>query len=179
MDDTASHDATPSEPLGIANQTRLHELESKIRKAAEQIQKNGLEIGRYLCEIRDEELWRSEFESWNKYLQKRAGDLVGKSFAQAAYLIRAAEVAKRLPSNINDNIALTASHLKEIARLAPKDEESNSGTALDYSKLRKSDVARVLKTAAEIAKERQESGRKTKSSGEVSVRDNQNAVDQD
>jgi len=135
-------------------------------KAAEEIQKNGLEIGRDLCEIRDEELWSDEYGSWNQYLKERAGELVGKSFAQAVKFIRAAEVAKRLPSKIDDD--LTPSHLTELGRLAPDKGKETGGKEKDYSALKKQDVARVLKTATQLA------------GGDApSVRDVRRAVDQE
>lgn len=154
--------------VALNRKQRLRTLENHIRKAAEEIQKNGLEIGRDLCEIRDDELWVDECGSWNQYLKERAGELVGKSFAQAKNLIQAAEVSKRVPEKLlGQSIGLTATHFTELGRLAPtvgKDDER--GAEKDYSRLRKQDVARVLKVAAEL------------SGGESpSVRDVRKAVD--
>ena len=134
----------------IATQQRLRTLESKIRKAAESIQKNGLEIGRDLCEIRDDELWRDEFESWNQYLKERAESLVGKSYSRAEFLMQMTEVAGRLPASQSPG-TLSPKHLKEIKRLAPDVPRKTGGIEKDISKLRKSDVARVIKSATEIA----------------------------
>lgn len=156
--------------LTTSRKQRLRPLENNIRKAAEQIQKNGLEIGRCLCEIRDDELWReADFESWNQYLKERAGELVGKSFAEAVTCIKAAEVAKRLPTTMPGHSSLGRKHLLEISRLAPqKPKDDGRGMEKDYSRLRKKDVERVLKTATKIA-----------GNGAPSVRDVRKAVDQD
>ncbi len=138
----------------LSRKQRLRTLEEHIRKSAEQIQKNGLEIGRDLCEIRDEELWREEFPSWNQYLKERASELVGRSFDQAKLLIRSAEIEKRLPEPIRSDVRpnITASHLNELGRLAPViGKDGERGAEKDYSKLRKQDVARVLKSATELA----------------------------
>src|SRR5262245_16254136 len=138
----------------VSRKQRLRTLENQIRSAAEEIQKNGLEIGRWLCEIRDDELWTDDYASWNEYLKATADELVGKSFTQASYLIRAAEVAKRLPETISADVRtnLGASHLSELGRLAPTvGKEGERGAEKDYSRLRKQDVARVLRAATEIA----------------------------
>jgi hypothetical protein len=146
----------------------LRTLENKIRKAAEEIQKNGLEIGRDLCEIRDNDLWKEESTSWNQYLKERAEELVGKSFAQAASLIRAAEIAKTLPTHIIDDMGLTATHLRDIGRLAPNVRNKKGQEQKDYTKIKKQDVARVLKNATVLA------GGKS-----PSVRDVRKAVDKE
>ena len=146
---------------------RLRTLENRIRKNAESIGKTGLEIGMDLIEIREEELWTDEYESWSAYLKKMTHELVGKSFSQAATLIRAAEVCRRLPEGCT--LERTTSHMKEIARLAPDIGKKNSrtgGTVKDFSRLKERDVARVEKVAIEIA------GGKS-----PSVRDVQKAVD--
>ncbi len=144
--------------LTVSRKQRLRTLETEIRKASDNIQSNGLLIGRYLCEIRDEELWQEDYDSWSQYLKDRAEELVGKSFAHSSNLIRAAEVQKRLPSNndIVDKNVLTPSHFSELARLAPlanredrKDPQASN--ARDYSQLRKQDIARVLQKATERA----------------------------
>lgn len=135
--------------LTVSKKQRLRALEKEIREASERMQKNGFEVGRYLCEIRDECLWEEEFESWNQYLRDRAVDLVGKSFSQAARLIQAAEVKKRIPANRID--AITPSHVLEIARLAPNVGKESGGHEKDLSGLRKQDVERVLKHAEKIA----------------------------
>ncbi len=145
---------------------RLRTLENKIRKQAESIQKTGIEIGRELVEIRDDELWKEGgYESWNQYLKSQGAELLGgKSFAQSTNLIRAAEIEKRLPENSVQSIGLNATHLKELGRLAPiKTVDDGAGREKDYSKLRKQDVARVLKAAGP----------------EPSVRDIRAAVDAD
>lgn len=156
--------------IAMNKKQRLRTLENQIRKAAETIQHNGLDIGRWLCEIRDDELWGDEYPSWNEYLKATADELVGKSFAQAANLIRAAEVSKRLPElSIIDNTELGPTHLAELGRLAPNVSNGDSkGVEKDYSRLRTQDVARVLKVATE------------KAGGESpSVRDIRAAVDED
>ena len=135
--------------MAIAKRTRK-QIELHISKCAESIQKNGLEIGRDLIEIRDEELWSDEYDSWNQYLKQRASELVGKSFGQSEHLIRAAEVEKRLPAPTRsiDRSSLEPTHLAEISRLAPsKPKDDGRGMEKDYSKLRKQDVTRVLKAA--------------------------------
>jgi len=155
--------------LAVSRKQRLRTLENDIRKRAEDIQRNGLEIGRALCEIRDEELWADEYGSWNQYLKERAEELVGKSFAQSAALIRSAEIAKRLPSSMSDHTKdLGATHFQELGRLAPDDPKSR-GTTKDYSRLRKPDVARVIKRASTYAKPGKP----------PSVRDIRKAVDED
>src|SRR5262245_56954937 len=136
----------------VSRKQRLRTLENQIRTAAEEIQKNGLEIGRWLCEIRDDELWTGDYASWNEYLKAMADELAGKSFAQASALIRAAEIEKRLPGDISLDVKtnLGPSHLSEIGRLAPTvGKDGERGAEKDYSRLRKQDVARVLRAATE------------------------------
>jgi len=148
---------------------RLQTLEQQIRKDSEALQKHGLRIGHALCEIRDNHLWAEEYDSWTQYLTDRAQELVGKSFVQSVKLIRAAEIQKRLPTRMLDDSSLTPSHLVEIGRLAPNAaKDSGRGVEKDYSRLRKNDVARVLKSATKIA------GDKT-----PSVQDLRKAVDHD
>ena len=102
--------------IATTNQ-RLETLENDIRKAAAEIQKNGLRIGQALLEIRDNQLWADGYESWNRYLKERAKELVGKSFTQSTNLIRAAEISKRLPASVQST-ELSPTHLNEIGRLA-------------------------------------------------------------
>ena len=110
----------------------------------------------------------TEYGSWNQYLKERAGELVGKSFVQSVMLIRAAEIAKRLPSTSKMDDHLTPSHFVEIGRLAPDKGKETGGKEKDYSALKKQDVARVLKTATQLA------------GGDApSVRDVRRAVDQE
>jgi hypothetical protein len=157
--------------LATTKKQRLQKLENQIRKAAEQIEKNGLEIGRDLCEIRDEELWAEDYESWNQYLKMTAQEIVGKSFSQAARLIQAAEISKKLPSSSRiDATTLTATHLNELARLAPivGKKEGVGGSEKDLDRLRTQDVKRVLEAAVEIS-----------DNGNPSVRDVRKAVDAD
>lgn len=136
--------------VALNRKQRLRTLENHIRKCAEDIQKSGLEIGRDLCEIRDDELWVDEYGSWNQYLKERAGELVGKSFANCKLLIQSAEIGKRLPSG--NTCDLKYRHLTELNRLVPdKQKDDGPGREKDYSRLRKQDVARVLKTATELA----------------------------
>ena len=157
--------------MTVSRKQRLRTLENQIRKAAETIQTTGLDIGRWLCEIRDDELWQEEHESWNEYLKEMAEELVGKSFTQAARLIRAAEISKRIPESISsiDGTNLGPTHLDELGRLAPNvGRDGERGAEKDYSKLRTQDVKRVLKVATELA------------GGEApSVRDIRKAVDED
>ncbi len=122
------------------------QIETHIAKCAESIQNNGLEIGRDLIEIRDDELWSDEYDSWNQYLKEHVAGLIAKSFAQAKFLIQAAEVQVRLAGKPN----LEPTHYTELARLAPTVGKNSGkrGAEKDYSKLRKSDVNRVLKNAA-------------------------------
>jgi hypothetical protein len=131
-----------------ANSQRLRTLENHIRECAETIQKNGIEIGHDLCEIRDDKLWKSGYESWDQYLKERAKELVGRSFAQAAKLVQAAEIQKRIPDSVS-SARLTPSHLNELGRLAP----SRNGTPShrDYSALRPKVVASVVERATENA----------------------------
>lgn len=162
--------------ITVSRKQRLRTLENKIRKAAESIMENGLEIGRWLCEIRDEELWSDDYESWNKYLKSSSADLVGKTFTAAAKLIQSAEIEKRLPISINvytNN--LTASHLREFSRLAPEHGKGGGsrGKEKDYSKIRKADITRVWQAANVIAEARHPDN------GQVSVRDIRQAVDND
>lgn len=154
--------------VALNRKQRLRTLENHIRKAAEEIQKNGLEIGRDLCEIRDDELWADDHGSWNQYLKERAGELVGRSFENCIRYIQAAEIEKRLPSSV-DTCQLKHRHLSELNRLVPdKQKDKGAGREKDYSRLRKQDVARVLKTATQL------------SGGETpSVRDVRKAVDQE
>src|SRR5262245_32903606 len=135
---------------------RLLALEEQIRRAAEEIKRHGLDIGRWLCEIRDHELWRgpSGYPSWSEYLKAMAFELVGKSFAQAARLIRAAEVSRKLPESLSciDATELTPTHLAELGRLAPNvSRGDHRGVEKDYSRVRTRDLERVLAAAAAIA----------------------------
>jgi len=154
------------------------QIERHIEQCAESIQKNGLEIGRDLIEIRDGELWADEYSSWNQYLKDRVASIVGKSFAQATNLIRAAEIETRIPEKISLDVKtnLGASHLSELGRLVPAvGKEGTKGAEKDYSKLRKQDVARVIKAATEIAKESAPPEKKAEAT--PSVRDIRKAVD--
>jgi len=155
---------------------RLQKLESEITKAAEEIQRNGIEIGKRLIEIRDDELWKAEYDSFTAYLKDKSEELVQCNTGQATHLIRAAEVHRRLPTRTIDRSSqLQPTHYAEIARLAPeKPKDEGRGMEKDFSKLRKGDVDRVLKTAEKIAKERTK-GKRT----EPSVRDMREAVDRD
>lgn len=160
--------------LSVDRKQRLRTLESNIRKLAEQIQKNGLEIGRELIEIREEELWKGSHESWSQYLKEMAEDLVGKTFGWSQALIQAAEIQKRIPQSISHDVMtnLNASHLHELGRLAPVVGKSGErGAEKDYSRIRTPDIARVLKRATEIAKE------ESPSKETPSVRDVRKAVD--
>lgn len=133
--------------MAIAKRTRK-QIEKHITTCAESIQSNGLEIGRALIEIRDDELWADEFDSWNQYLKERAAELVGRSFAQSAKLIIAAEIEKRISRKaVSSTIQLSATALTELGRLAPNTGSNASGSEKDYSKLRKKDVASVIKAA--------------------------------
>jgi hypothetical protein len=141
------------------------QIEAHISKCAESIQKNGLEIGRDLIEIRDEELWADEYDSWNQYLKERATELVGKTWAASAKLIQCAEIVNKMPSSINVYTdSLDASHIRELGRIAPND--GTDGTSKDYSKLKKKDVERVLRNAKQ-------------DNGSVSVRSIRDAVDKE
>jgi hypothetical protein len=164
--------------LSVDRKQRLRTLENDIRKNAESIQKNGLQIGRDLIEIRDNELWKGDYESWNQYLKAMAEDLVGKSWARSLDLIEAAEVRKRIPETFSSDVTteLQASHLNELSRLAPtKQKDSGAGREKDWSKLRKQDVERVLKRATEIAKQSAPEGKQKEIT--PSVRDVRKAVD--
>jgi len=153
---------------------RLRALEERIKESAGNIQKSGLQIGEWLIEIRDDELWADDHNSWSEYLKSIGEELVGKSFAQSANLIRAAEIHRKLPNNgtIDCTIIseLSATHMTELGRLAPTEKKSDgsAGTAKDYTKLRKDDIKRVLKKAVEIS-----------DSETPSVRDIRKAVDAD
>jgi hypothetical protein len=158
--------------LATNRKQRLRTLEDEIRKASDSMYENGLEIGRHLCEIRDDHLWADEYESWNQYLKDKAEFLVGKSFTAATKLVQSAEIAKRLPSSINvyTESQLSASHMRELSRLVPDRTKGDGspGREKDYSQLRKQDVARVLKKAAELS-----------GTDSPSVRDIRKAVDID
>jgi hypothetical protein len=151
---------------------RLQKLESEIKKAAEEIQRNGIEIGKRLIEIRDDELWKADYDSFTAYLKEHSERLVGCTMSHSRGLIKAAEVAKKVPRNKVD-LLTKPTHLQEIARLAPeKPREGSEGRGeKDFSKLRKGDVDRVLKDADKIAKEQ---GKES-----PSVRDVREAVDRD
>ena len=134
---------------------RLQKLESEITKAAEEIQRNGIEIGKRLIEIRDDELWTDDYDSFPAYLRAKSIDLVELSESHSRRLIRAAEVSKRLPSRIADDQTLPTVHLEEIARLAPIKKATDSDrNVADFDNLRKGDIDRVWKTAEKIAKEK-------------------------
>lgn len=134
------------------------QIERHIEQCAESIQKNGLEIGRDLIEIRDEELWADEYESWTQYAKERLPELMPQfKIGAIENMVKGAEVEKRIPENIKisaQTSGLNHSHFSELARLAPqKNKDFGAGKEKDYSKLRKQDVARVIKNATEIAKE--------------------------
>jgi hypothetical protein len=96
---------------------------------------------------------------------------VSKSFGQAAGLIRAAEVDRKMPARISSDVRtnLGPSHLNELARLAPNVGHSDSpGVEKDYSRIRATDIERVLKAAAGLTDD-----------GSVSVRVLRKAVDAD
>jgi hypothetical protein len=155
----------------VSDVQRLRTREGEIREAADAIQRNGLKIGLSLLAIRDDELWKAGYPSWDQYLKLRAPELIGRSFAQAARLIRAAEVSKRLPADLSSvsGTELRAGHLDELARLAPNVGQGNGqGVEKDYARLRTADVGRVLEAAGKAAGDRP-----------VSVRDLRNAVDKD
>lgn len=157
----------------VTSRQRLNDLEFEIKKAAEEIQRNGLAIGKRLIEIRDDELWKAEYDSFTAYLKDKSEELVQCNTGQAAHLIRAAEVHRRLPTRTIDRSSqLQPTHYAEIARLAPeKPKDEGRGMEKDFSKLRKGDVDRVLKSADKIAREQ---GKES-----PSVRDVREAVDRD
>lgn len=90
--------------LTVSRKQRLRTLENQIRKNAEAIQKNGLQIGRDLIEIRDAELWSDEFDSFTSYLKANAEALVGKSWNRSTELVQAAEIEKRIPANFRSDV---------------------------------------------------------------------------
>ena len=151
---------------------RLRALEERIKESAGSIHKSGLQIGEWLIEIRDDELWAENYNSWGEYLKTIGEELVGKSWAQSTRLIQAAEISRKLPVNRCDvtpiKQELTASHLSELGRLAPvqKKADGGAGIAKDYGSLKTKDIESVLEKAVEL------------SSGETpSVRDIRKAVD--
>jgi hypothetical protein len=163
--------------LSVDRKQRLRTLENDIRKNAESIQKNGLQIGRDLIEIRDNELWRDDYESWNQYLKVMAEDLVGKSFSQAKTLIDAAVISTKIPERFltsKTEPSISASSVAELRRLAPRTETARNNEA-DYSAIRPKDVERVLKRATEIAKQSAPEGKQKEVT--PSVRDVRKAVD--
>jgi len=154
--------------MEVIKRTRK-QIEAHIKTCAESIQKNGLEIGRDLIEIRDEYLWKDEYDSWSDYLKRMANELVGKSWSSGIKLIQAAEVANRVPTRFNVESSLAPNAFAEMARLAPQKPKSDGrGMEKDYSKLLKKDVERVLKNAVVIS-----------GSEAPSVRDIRKAVDAD
>lgn len=146
---------------------RLRQLESHIRKCAEAVNKNGLDIGKDLIAIRDEELWKTDgYASWNQYLKANAEKLIGQGFRSAARLIGIAEVKNRISDNVVTN--LQQSHLEQIGRLVPsKGKDGEKGKEKDYSQLKSVDVDRVVKKAEEIG------------GGKVTTRSLAKAVDED
>jgi len=145
---------------------RLRALEERIKESAGNIQKSGLQIGEWLIEIRDDELWAEGHDSWEGYLKDKSDSLVGKSFSQAKTLIDAAVINTKLPDkDLTSN--LTASGVAELRRLAPQ-SKSGKRNEKDYSQILESDVERVLEAAVEIS-----------DSKTPSVRDIRKAVDAD
>ncbi len=135
-------------------QIRLRVLEEHIKTEAEDFRISGLQIGEHLIEIRDNELWRcDQHKSWSEYLKTMGTQLVGISTSNSHALIQAAEVYRRVPPEVvrSTGQPLTVTALTELGRLAPNVGKSTGGTEKDFSKLRSADVARVLKTAAEIS----------------------------
>jgi hypothetical protein len=149
---------------------RLQRLEGQIRKAADEIEKNGLAIGRWLCEIRDDGLWKDGgHPSWDMYLKARSDKLTGKSSVQAFRYVRAAEISTKVPDDLSiiDDTELSATHLLELGRLAPNvGQGDKGGVKKDYSAISPQVVKRVLTAAKGLA-----------DGGAPSVRDVRNAVD--
>jgi hypothetical protein len=138
----------------LSNARRLQKLEDEIRQDAGQVEQAAVRIGLRLIEIRDCELWKPAYSSWDQYLKTRAKELIQKSFSQAARLIRAAEVSRKLPENLSssDGTELRTGHLDELARLAPNVGQGNGlGVQKDYSRIDRKAVERVLKEAKSAA----------------------------
>ena len=130
---------------------RLETLERHIVKLAAQIHKNGLEIGRDLIEIRDNHLWKKDYDSWNQYLKDKANELVNRSFSHAKKMIQSAEVANKLSSTrlIDEP---SAEHYRELSRLVPNvAKKDGKGAEKDYTKLKKTEVEKVVKAAAKLS----------------------------
>jgi len=156
--------------MAVIKRTRK-QIESHIKMCAESIQKNGLEIGRDLIEIRDEELWDDEYESWSQYVQFGIREIMpGHHPGSIKNMVQGAEVQKRISgSEQTSALKLEHSHLSELSRLAPQKQKSDgAGREKDYSKLRRTDINRVLKNAVKLADGK-----------DVSVRDIRKAVDAD
>ena len=151
--------------MAITKRTRK-QIESHIKQCANTIQKNGLDIGRDLIEIKDEQLWADEYDSFDKYLKAEAFNLIGKEYRQAQRLITCVKVEAKIPKLLSPvTTSLKPKHMDELARLAP-DATGGRHNQKDYDKLRKADVGRVLKNAELIAE-----------GNPVSVRDIRKAVD--
>jgi hypothetical protein len=145
----------PTSGVALSRMQRLQAAEKQIAEAAADIANKGVEIGLQLIGIRDNELWKETHPSWNQYLATRGHELVDKSFAQAAKLIVAAEVSRRLPdkNSLGAETVLTASHYQELGRLVPtvplkKEQGKGAGTERDFTRLRPQTLARVLDRAA-------------------------------
>ena len=139
--------------MAITKRTRK-QIESNILNNANNMQKCGLEIGRDLIEIRDEHLWADNYDSFDKYLKSECFRLIGHEFNHAQRLIRCVKIESKLPANnsiLGDTI-LKPKHMDEIGRLAPTvgKKSGGAGVSKNYDALKKSDVNRVLKRAAEI-----------------------------
>lgn len=82
--------------MTLATKRSRKQIEQHIERCAEAIQKNRLEIGLDLTEIRDNELWDDEFSSWEDYHKTRVPELFRKSFSRTVDLIikTATEIAK-------------------------------------------------------------------------------------
>jgi hypothetical protein len=76
---------------------KLQQRERKIRQLAEQIERCGLDIGRELIAIDENDEWKqSDAASFDEYLKQTSSDLVGKSWQWAYQLIQAAKIESSL-----------------------------------------------------------------------------------
>lgn len=155
--------------MAVLAKKTLEQIESHIRVCANQIHKNGLEIGQGLIEIRDNEMWKggAGYNSWDQYLKAMAQDLIGQTPQNALLLMRSVQV-KNAISNIDVTDGLGSTHLIQIGRLAPNvGRGRDSGVEKNYSAIKDVDVRRVIESAKE------------KGDGKVSVRSLKAAVDAD
>ena len=137
----------------VNRKQRLRTLEKDIRKLADNIHKNALEVARDLLEIKEEHLWKEVgYTSFEKYVRENSEKLCGRSPTWSLGLVGVGEVDRKLKSTPIDWSTLQASHYNELVRLAPTERTAdNKGNAKNFRKLKVETLTTVLNAAKLIA----------------------------